>query len=51
MEKNKKVRYLDDNWKEHHGTIEEINGNMAYIVDDETGDADWYARFEWEYDR
>jgi hypothetical protein len=34
-----------------HVTVEEINGNLAYVRDEETGEADWRAPHEWQEDR
>lgn len=36
---------LGNGWET--GQLEEVNGNLAYIRDPETGEADWRAPHEW----
>lgn len=44
--KPKKVTYTDDDFEEHRGEVVERNGNLSWVVDDETGEGSYRSPHE-----
>ena len=44
--RSERVTYTDDDFEEHEGEVIERNGNLAYVIDDETGQGSYRAPHE-----
>jgi len=48
--RNATVEYTDDDFEQRRGAVTERNGNLAYVVDRETGEGSYRAPHEIQRD-